>query len=84
MRIEDAFSRLEEALQGAVKRMRKVEDENASLRRQAGQLKRELEGLKERNQRKRQLLEQYASDRSEIRSRVAKALDKIAGLEGSR
>ncbi len=84
MQLEDAFSRLEEALQGAVERMQEVEKENVSLRQQAGRLKRELEGLREKDQRKRQLLEQYGSDRSEIRSRVAKALDKIAGLEGSR
>ena len=83
MPIEDAFSRLEEALQGAVERMQEIERENASLRQQTGQLKRELEGLRENDQRKRQLLEQFASDRTQIRSRVAKALDKIAGLEGS-
>ena len=84
MQLKDAFSRLEEALQGAVERMQAVEEENASLRQQAGRLKREAEGLKEKDQQKCQLLEQYASDRSEIRSRVAKALDKIVGLEGSR
>ncbi len=82
--MEDAFPRLEEALQRAVERMQEIEEENASLRQQAGRLKRELEGLREKDQRKLQLLEQYGGDRSEIRSRVAKALDKIAGLEGSR
>lgn len=82
--LEDAFSRLEKALQRALERMRSVQQENDLLRQQAGRLKQELEGLKGEEERKCQLLEKYESDRVEIRSRVAKALDKIAGLEGPR
>ena len=75
--MEEALSRLEKALQSASDRMR-------NLRQEAEQLRQELEGLKAENHQKRQLLGRYGSERLEVRSRVANALEKIAGLEGPR
>ncbi|MBI4445767.1 MAG: cell division protein ZapB [Acidobacteria bacterium] len=78
---DDAFIRLQERVFRAVEVLRNLQKQNASLKQEVEQLRRDLEELKKQSQFNSQMVERLQSDRLKIRARVERILKNVTALE---
>ncbi len=75
------LAHLKESVARAVEFLRALQTENASLRQTVLKLQHEVEELKSENQEKYELIHRFKNNRLRIRSRVERAIKKVAALE---
>lgn len=78
---EDAFSRLEQTVEQAAELIKGLRAENASLKEEMLELRREFEALRTEQQRTSQRNETLEKERLKVRTRVERILGALAALE---
>lgn len=78
--MQDAFKQLDQAVEAAVDDLKRLRQENRSLRLRLEALQEELKQANSDKENIRRLVERYRDERSQMRSRLAGVLEKIAGL----
>lgn len=80
--VNDALNRLEENITRVVPEIKRLEEENALLKKVIEELQIELEGLREDNSFRLREIESLNRTRKEVLNRIGKIRERILSLEG--